>query len=101
MALADAVSVAHERGIVHRDLQPAHVLFAADGRPKSTGFSLSKRLDAAALSAIRAATQADQQGVAVGPAADVYALGAILYELLTGCPPFKGETPLETAQKVI
>jgi tetratricopeptide (TPR) repeat protein len=115
--LARAVHYAHCRGVVHRDLKPANVLLAVDGTPKIADFGLAKILDdSAGLTASGAilgtpSYMAPEQascarpgrvaGERVGPAADVYALGAILYELLTGRPPFKAATPLETVLQVV
>jgi WD40 repeat protein/tRNA A-37 threonylcarbamoyl transferase component Bud32 len=122
--LARAVHAAHQHGIVHRDLKPANILLAVDGvaapatpptvegTPKITDFGLAKLLagDESAQTesgavlgtpSYMAPEQAAGQGKDVGPAADTYALGAILYELLTGRPPFKAETPVETLRQVL
>jgi len=111
LALARAVHHAHEKGIVHRDLKPANVLLQPDGAPKIADFGLAKRVAEANtahtqtgtilgspsyMSPEQAAGHTDQ----IGPPTDVYALGVILYELLTGRPPFKGATILETIDQV-
>ena len=102
--LANAVHAAHEHNIVHRDLKTANILLAEDGTPKITDFGLAKQLDHAGQTrtgivmgtpSYMAPEQAGESKN-VGPAVDIYALGAILYELLTGRPPFKGATPRET-----
>ena len=107
--LARAVQAAHECGIVHRDLKPANVLVSREGVPKVTDFGLAKRLDVetgqtqTGMIMGTPGYMAPEQAAgkkAVGPAADVYALGAVLYELLTGRPPFRAATVLETLEQV-
>jgi WD40 repeat protein len=109
--LARAVHYAHEHGVVHRDLKPANVLLTADGTPKIADFGLAKCLDLEAgpsgstavvgTPSYMAPEQAMGRGRAVGAAADVYALGVILYQMLTGRPPLVAPTPLETLQLVV
>ncbi len=108
--LADAMESAHHRGIVHRDLKPANVLLTAAGEPKITDFGLVKRLadDAGQTQSgsivgspgYMAPEQAEGRNREVGPLADVYGLGAILYHLLTGRPPFRAASVLDTLQQV-
>ena len=123
--LARTIHVAHLAGIVHRDLKPANVLLTESGTPKITDFGIAKRLDGeeafptltaqflgtpsymAPEQAVRERPSADghEAGGAGGggssPSVDIYGLGAILYEMMTGQPPFRAETPLETVLKVL
>jgi eukaryotic-like serine/threonine-protein kinase len=108
--LALAMREAHRRNIIHRDLKPANVLLTPDDQPKITDFGLAKRLDADSQQthtgvimgtpSYMAPEQAWGQTHQIGPLTDLYALGAILYEMLVGRPPFQGASALETIELV-
>jgi WD40 repeat protein/tRNA A-37 threonylcarbamoyl transferase component Bud32 len=111
--LARAVHFAHQKQIIHRDLKPANVLLSADGVPKVADFGLAKQLHTARSITEPGAIIGTPSYMApeqawgkseirqVGPTTDVWALGAILYECLTGRPPFRGETVIDTLQQVV
>lgn len=110
--LSQAMHAAHQRGIIHRDLKPANILLTKEGEPKITDFGLAKRFeddanqghtrDGAIMGtpSYMAPEQAEGKTKDTGPPADIYSLGSILYDLITGRPPFRGTTLLETLQQV-
>jgi serine/threonine-protein kinase len=110
-ALARAMQHAHQAGVVHRDLKPSNVLLDADGTPKVADFGLAKLLDAGATNTTSDAVlgtacyMAPEQAVGgsrnVGPVTDVYGLGAILYDLLTGRPPVERGSWAAMVQRVL
>jgi serine/threonine-protein kinase len=108
--LARAMAYAHLHGIIHRDLKPANVLLTGDGQPKITDFGLAKKLEGDSgqtksgtlmgTPSYMAPEQARGDNKGIGPLADVYSLGVILYEMLTGRTPFAGTSILDTIQQV-
>jgi eukaryotic-like serine/threonine-protein kinase len=111
LAVARVVGRLHRLGIVHRDLKPSNILLDEAGRPRVTDFGLAKMLDAdgtvtgagaiVGTPGYMSPEQAAGRVKNVGPLSDVYSLGAILYELITGQPPFDGDSPLDTLVQVI
>jgi hypothetical protein len=108
--LARAMHYAHERGVVHRDLKPANILLDGAGNPKIADFGLAKRMDGdegqtrtgeiMGTPEYMAPEQAAGRIHDIGPATDIYALGAILYDTLTGRPPFQAPSVLEALELI-
>jgi len=109
--IAHAVHCAHEHGTLHRDLKPGNIMLDRSDEPHVTDFGLAKRLGGdsgqtrtgmvVGTPSYMAPEQAAGKSRELGPACDIYGLGAVLYELLTGRPPFRAETPLHTIMQVI
>jgi tRNA A-37 threonylcarbamoyl transferase component Bud32 len=109
--ICEAVHKAHEQGILHRDLKPSNVMIDEDGKPHVTDFGLAKRVQdgipisqtgtIAGTPSYMSPEQAAGSRGTLGPASDVYSLGAILYEILTGQPPFQASSQMDTLMLVL
>jgi len=113
LKVARALGAAHARGLIHRDVKPHNVILDGAGEPFLTDFGMAKHYDDTGVSSLTASgtmvgtpafmspEQARGELRSLGPASDVFSLGATLYFLVTGVPPFEGETPLEVIRKVV
>ena len=111
LAIAEAIHYAHEKGVLHRDLKPSNVLVDHADQPRVTDFGLAKLVQSDSgvthsgavmgSPSYMSPEQASGKTREIGPATDIYSLGAILYELITGRPPFRAATPLDTMKMVV
>ncbi|MDR7422092.1 MAG: protein kinase [Armatimonadota bacterium] len=106
VAACQALDYAHHEGIVHRDVKPQNILIASDGTVKVADFGIARAVSAATitqpgmvLGTVQYLAPEQVRGASVGRASDIYALGAVLYEMLTGRLPFDGESPIAIALK--
>lgn len=106
--VAEALGVAHKRGIVHRDIKPQNVLMTSTGIPKVADFGIARAASATVVTQTNLVlgtagymSPEQAEGERVGPASDLYSLGVVLYEMLTGALPYEADTPIAVAMKHI
>lgn len=109
--ITEAIAYAHGQGVIHRDLKPANILIDENGQPKVTDFGLAKKVEGGSnltytgqilgTPSYMPPEQAAGETYDIGPAADIYSLGAILYQLLTGRPPFQSANVMDILKQVI
>lgn len=105
-AVARALEAAHARGLIHRDIKPHNILITPEGRVKVADFGLARAASSSTLTetgkvigSVHYFSPEQARGDVVGPASDIYSLGVVLYELLTGKRPFEGDSPIAVALK--
>lgn len=105
LEICEALDHAHEKKIIHRDIKPHNIIITPKGTVKVTDFGIAQALSAATITyggvvgSVQYIAPEQAQGAPTGPPADIYSLGAVMYEMLTGQPPFSGETPVSVALK--
>ena len=106
--VAEALQHAHENNIVHRDVKPQNIMITRSGRAKLTDFGIAREATAATLTqsdtivgSVHYLSPEQARGETAGPASDIYSLGVVLYEMVTGIQPFGGDTPIGVALKHI
>src|SRR5690554_1661709 len=108
LQICEALHHAHENNIIHRDIKPHNILLTAEGRVKVTDFGIARAISDAGftqtgvvMGSVQYFSPEQAKGISVGPQSDLYALGCVLYEMLTGEVPFNGESPISIALKHI
>ncbi|NLY89032.1 MAG: Stk1 family PASTA domain-containing Ser/Thr kinase [Firmicutes bacterium] len=108
LQICEALRHAHDHNIIHRDIKPHNILLTADGRVKVTDFGIARAISAGGftqtgvvMGSVQYFSPEQAKGLPVGPQSDLYALGCVIYEMLTGEVPFTGESPIAIALKHI